>query len=1310
MSGKKKRIRLHRVLSLVVAIALTIVIAVVVFQRSGLLSFRLSAYINDHYLRGTPFHFSCGKITGDLVGHISLSRPVLHYQSGGRIFEVFRAERITMDYDLPKAVKLQVLVKNLQMDGVRVDLRRDHEGKLILPMLATPPGEARRSDDIPPIVVERFAMNDMKIAYEGKGDPIHLEKGLVLGKLQYIEGEAALEIEAASAAFEDLDLALHSLQLKGHWMRDELVIEDLKVTTDQSLVIANGRYQAGRLHHVQAVFNPLALKEVSALGILDDQTGEIGGNIVLDGVPDSLQVQGSVTGKALGLALSNLTLQGVVYPERIHLTSIDGALFGSRLNGDVTYDRRSGSYAFSGVCESLDISRGFVEDEDVPHTDLNGFIGVEYHAPQRRYEIKGDLRRSTIDGFESDAVQTHLEWSKADGLKINSATLSRPGIHIEGSGELAPGGAADLILALRGDSIDYLMDYLELPRIGGAGELRGRLVGPLDRFQLNLNGTWRDMAYEFGVIDTAVVHGDARDVGSDGMHATIDIQGRHLSLGNRRFNEPHLLIQASPGDVTVRDFSFAADSTMFFTSDFQIRPAEPSGETIVVNHFVVRTPYSDWVNDRPATVALRDGVVDLDTLVLRSIERELVISGVYDSEKRVIDADIRGRIDLPLVHDALALPLLLEGRGGFTAHVEGSVDNPSLDLSLELAQGRIDSLTFDRLGFDGGFDGERYRIDRLLVVDKTDSLRFSGSWDYTDSPVSVARNGWRKEVATVAPIDFTMKSYRYPLAAIFRAAHRRPLWGGSFDGEIHVTGTMTTPDVEISGSILPRPEDSFRLPPVSAGLAYRKGVLEIDRIAFDDGTTAGSITGRLPMRLGLGEAPAVPEDAPVDMTIDVASKDLTAVAGYVRVFAATRGTLSGKVHVGGTFGRPQYKGSVDLGQGALRIRGTSDVYKNVAAKLEASGNKITLASLSGEVGKKGRFTGTGTALVDRFHVQSYDVRVQLSDYTFTMIRDFESTQSGTLRIHTVPVVDVGPTPMITGQVQVQQAVITKPIGREDGSPSGAALPTESPAWLCNIDIDAPNNVWLRNPDLNMELGGKMIVRRDVQGLYFRGDMSVLRGSYTLYNNKFRIISGRIDFSQTGLRPSTTLNAYTPHRVAGQPEHRIFLDLTWPADKKEPTIALSYDSPGYSETDLWKMLGGQVVTGDPWLAGTGAVGAATGTAQHLASNYLERILSAQMRDVTVDVESRPVDQAGGTTNGQRELIIGVGRYLGEDLYLNYRQGLTLSSAREVDVEYRISNLLLLRSEIIRHQGPKGIPGKSRQSSDEINFDLKFRIEY
>ncbi|MDH3216601.1 MAG: translocation/assembly module TamB [Candidatus Krumholzibacteria bacterium] len=1308
MSGKKKLIRLHRVLSLVIAIALTVVIAVVVFQRSGLFSYQLSNYVNDHYLKGTPFHFSCGKITGDLVGHVSLARPVLRYSEGGETYELFRARRITLDYSLLQVLKLKMMVSNLEVEDVRVTVHEDETGRLILP--AAPVAGVTAGGGVSPhVVIENFLIDKMQLLIERRGGTVTVKNIVLTGALRFVDGTGEIRINKAKARHAESDIQVQSFELKGQFGEDWVDLDDLKLRTDRSFVIASGRYQGGRLQHVQGIFNPLELGEVSKLGLMAEEEGEVGGNIVVDGVRDSLAIRGSLTGKALGLVFSGLSLKGVVFPNEIHLANVEGAVFGSRLNGDLRYQRGDGSYSFHGVCEGLDISQGFIAEDDVPETDLNGLISLEHTATQNAYEFRGDLRRSTISGFESDQMQVRLGYRETSGLTIRSFDLSQKEFKLSASGVIADGNA-DLIVGLKGRNVNYVADYLSLPRVQGRVDVSGRIIGPLDRFQLNLNGTWEDLTYNFGTIDSARVSAEARDVGGDDVFATIDIEGRNLDLVGRAFTAPHLLMEVNLDKVKVRDFSFSKGDTLI-TSDFEVE-TEGDESAILIKHLVLRMPHSDWVNDRSTTLRLDTESASLDTLILRSIDRQVGFAGLYDLKRRTSDIDVWGQdIDLALVRQALNLPFRLEGVGAFVANVSGEIDNPSLDLSLNLARGVVDSLEFDRLQINGGFSGAGYYLNDVRIVQGADSLTGNGSWGYLDSPRKVMRQGFRRAVAEAALVSLQAHSYGFALTSVFKAVHRPAYWGGAFEGDVSLDNTLADPRVTIEGVLVSRPGDKYLLPPVHIDMAYSDSSLVINTLSFDDRSTTGRASGSVPMSLGLGQGLAVDQDGLIEIDIGISSKDLSPVAGYFNPVAMSAGKMTGRLRITGSARDPRYTGTLELKEGALRLTGTDEIYRGIAASLSLRDSLIELTSLSGSVGKKGRFKGSGAARLRGFRPKSYEIALNLTNYKLTTIRDFESTQDGQLRIRS-RLNPVGKTvPEITGSVVVTQAVITKSIGREEGPPSMLSMPTESPGWLCNIDIDAANNVWLRNPDLNMELGGALIMKRDRQGLYFRGDLSVLRGSYTLYNNKFRITDGRIDFSTaTTLRPDIHLNAYTPHRVAGQQERRIFLDLTWPSDKKEPTIALSYDAPGYSETDLWKMLGGQVVTGDPGLSSGGPVDAATGTAQNIASNYLERILNAQMRDVTVDVESRTLVGGNGFGNSAREMSIAVGRYLSEDLYLNYRQGLTVTNSREVDVEYRISNMFLLRSEIIRNQGTRGIPGKSRQTTDEVNFDIKFRFEY
>jgi hypothetical protein len=283
-------------------------------------------------------------------------------------------------------------------------------------------------------------------------------------------------------------------------------------------------------------------------------------------------------------------------------------------------------------------------------------------------------------------------------------------------------------------------------------------------------------------------------------------------------------------------------------------------------------------------------------------------------------------------------------------------------------------------------------------------------------------------------------------------------------------------------------------------------------------------------------------------------------------------------------------------------------------------------------------------------------------------------------------------PIITGAVEVKEANIYKELTSSGGAGT-AFLPTDRPNWLASIDVNAPNNVWIRNPDLNVELSADdLVFVRDELGMYFRGELTILRGSYKLYGNKFTITSGTMDFSASEtLRPSMHIEAYTRHRSSDGDDNNIYLVLQWPYNKAEPQISLSYDEPGYSESDIWAMLGGNIFAGG------------------VATNALERAINAQMAGgFTVDVEQRSYEDAT-TPVADRETLIGVGKYLWEDIYLQYRRGLSVGGEQEVNVEYRLSNRLLLRSQMIYNsrRNRSGIVG---QNTDEYNLDLKYRFEY
>jgi hypothetical protein len=563
----------------------------------------------------------------------------------------------------------------------------------------------------------------------------------------------------------------------------------------------------------------------------------------------------------------------------------------------------------------------------------------------------------------------------------------------------------------------------------------------------------------------------------------------------------------------------------------------------------------------------------------------------------------------------------------------------------------------------------------------------------------------------IAPLTLNASSEGYPIAAILKAVHRDPFWEGKFSGDVTVTNTPRDPAIVLDGVIDSRTgtTNNYRLPDIEADVSYRSGVLEIRSISADDGKIQANVRGQLPVKFGLRSGFKFNPEAPSAIKANIKASDLGVVSGYVDAIAASAGQLEGVLEISGAADDPRFAGRFDLRGGGFRVAQSDEVYKEIKARIDLDGTSLKLTSLTGRKGDEGTFNGNGWVKLDGFGIDNYEFVLDFEEVPFSMITGFESVQDGRLTVKSQVNAEGRKIPALGGTIHVRQGLMTRSLATQEGPPQPLTMPVESPRWLCHLVMDAPKNVWVRNPDLQMELGGDLILKRDQKGLYLRGDLDVLRGSYSLYNNKFRITDGRFDFATaTTLRPGIYLDAYTPHGRAGEVERRIFLTLSWPADEKGPEISLSYSEPGYSEADIWAMLGGQVVTGSASFNGEGAWDAGQ-TATSIASNYLERVLNAQMMDYTFAVENRPIGRTAAGAGGESELSIAVGRYLSQDLYLNYRQGLQTQSARAIDVEYRLSNMLLLRSEIIRYS-QKGIQGSSRRTTDEINFDIKFRYEY
>jgi autotransporter translocation and assembly factor TamB len=1292
----RKRARQRRRISYAVAIVLTAVIAGAVYHQSRILPRRISTYVNDHYLRGTNFEFSVDGISGFFVRHVKLTNPVLRYHSASASYNVFRADEISIEYDLMPIFAFRLIVTNLTMRNVAIHLRQDADGKLVLPVVPKGDGKPGRFNYSPVVNVRRFAIDGLEMQFGGNQRELAVRDVRLNGAFEYAEGRGRLIVDDGRAYLIDSKKTVSSIRLDAHGDAAALDVDDFAVRLDESFVIARGQFREGRLHGAELVVNPVSLPELHQLGLIGDEEGVFAGRVALDGPVDSLRVEGEISGKGLGVELSAVDFLGLLTPRRLSLERIQGAVFGSRVDGAFDLDIESEDFSYDGAVMDLDLGRGFIEDSELPPMSLTGKVRVKHNKRQERFDWEGDLSRGVVDGFECFDVRAKGVFTEAAGITIQRASLRRPGFRVDGSGSVSPDDVVDVVFKVDATDLSYFWNHFKLPVVRGATSLNGRVRGPIDDFTVNLNGPFHDLAFEPTQLDEGTVTAEARRIGTPAPEVTVAVSARRGAISGRWFDSPVVHLEIDTSRVEIRNARFARGDTSI-VADLDVR-ARGKNARIDVRHVSVTTPTDAWATVRPATMHVEPGALYVDSLVLACERGLLGGEGAIRPDDRTLDFDAWGTgIDLTVLRDVAKLPFRLTGNGDFKLGLSGQIDDPRGRLEITVRGGVVDSVAFDHLTARAEFDGGGYRVDHLQVIAGRDTVRANGTWMSSVSPVRIGK-GDRPRGLWSAPSSARLDFAHFPLATVFRAMHKPSPVAAAFHGSLELGGSLEAPTAHLRGAIVPAPGEGRAFPPAEVDIRYQDNAVRVARFNSTDGSRL-RLSGTFPVAFSFEEGAKVEADRPLDFQLEITPRQdqPIEIGRYLDGVSRLRGVLSGNVIGGGTPSAPRLSGGLAFTRGELRVAGLEEDYRDIAVRVDFVDDIVRLASLSARSGEKGSLVASGWARISNYMPADYKLDLTMREFEVRSVEDAEVRTDGNLALRLVRWRDGRMIPRITGKLAVQEANITMDITQR-GTGSGAEFtrPTDRPNWLATVDVDAEKNVWIRNPDLTVELEGDLILNRDEQGLYFRGDMNILRGSYKVFGNKFQITDGSFNFSASEtLRPSMVINAYTLHRDPNQDADRsIFLALTWPYDQKEPRIRLTYEEPGYSESDIWAMLGGSAV---------GPAG--------LATNALERAINAQMAGgLNVNVGQRTVeyDPASGRKN-EAVTTVGVSKYLWEDIFLEYQRDLSTTSQQEVNVEYRLGRRFRIRSQLIYNsQRLSGVT--SNRSTDEYNLDLKYRFEF
>ena len=241
----------------------------------------------------------------------------------------------------------------------------------------------------------------------------------------------------------------------------------------------------------------------------------------------------------------------------------------------------------------------------------------------------------------------------------------------------------------------------------------------------------------------------------------------------------------------------------------------------------------------------------------------------------------------------------------------------------------------------------------------------------------------------------------------------------------------------------------------------------------------------------------------------------------------------------------------------------------------------------------------------------------------------------------------------------------------------------------DIDVDIPTNSWIKGSGANIEVEGKLNVKKNYGELYVvSGNIDVVRGEYHFMGKLFNIEGGTVSF-----RGKEIVNPFLDVRALYEVSSvRVFINVTGTAEK--PRIQLTSDPP-LDENEIVSYL----------VFGTSSENLSTDdriSFQEKAGEVLGTMAVGEIREMFGEEFALDVITIKGGQTGFRDTHVEVGKYLTKDLYVGYERfsyerfyyeryffspGIPSSTvtANRAVIEYRLFDFLTLESDIGEESG-------------------------
>jgi hypothetical protein len=1296
------------VLALLVTAAL--LAAIVIWQtRQAAIADRIEVLVQELLVANDSTRIEIGRVSGNPLNSVTLHDASLLVRDGDGWKSFVNTKRATVKYRLSE----------LSPRGVRfesIEFHRGKRGEYIWPTFGD--GSPPDSQNAFSFEVGRLAVKSGVWRIDTAGEELLMEDVSLQGSFRSDKGGVSLSGFSLNAFVASFGRRVERLSGNLGFKHGIVDAESLEVLTAESELRVCGTFDTNLKGAIElsVSLERLSLPEARAVDLLAflPEEGVIGGEVRLNGENGGpLRVESSLRGTYGVHAIESLEAVSMSAEGRWQnsfTVKSDGAM------AEGTFDVGPGARQECSV-DFMNLDPGSWSDVlgpvNVPQGSLSGrftFSGKGLTSVEREGDAELTLYGGKYAGVSFVDGSAAGRFTGDGGLVLSDVEVTGAGYSLKGEGSMGSKGELDVSFDVWMKNLSDVAALEHVFDFEGNVNLRGRLSGRGDTLRIV------DLVEVEGHID-----GTSPSIGSGKVSGNVFGQltpslalevgaglgvGGPLELGGLTMDLAHVQggleiggtiakvdVPAEYGRVGV---TLWGDILAFVTKDTLIALGATAafcdeGVYVTMDHFGLdvdaRTSELTWKNETPVQIGWRERVLHVEGLKLSSGESRIELTGDFEPAKK----RVRGKLDVSSLDVGSIFGSVLPVAGSVDGRVifERLDSVPDVTAAIEWSGAGFQEKRVDRVVLSATASGQELSIDKLEIEKAGGELRVSGEvflpFDvgvFVDSLVSLGSvpSGVRADLK-VSANDLKLgefSTWHPSLASV----------GGNIDAEARITGLLEDPRVNLSLDARDLRLQEYRLAQLSAEAIVTEGICAVSSVELVEHDARGEIKGFFPLALDIGGGRLSFPDAPLRLSVKLSESDFSVAALFIKQLASCSGITRGEAQFGGTLKNFTLRGGFELKDATLRLAGREEVLEDVDAQVTLSEKAIELVRCTGRLGN-GKIEGTGRVYLSGDEKGHYDFKIKGKKVTMGDPEDVAVMGDCELRISSMEIKERGTYAQITGRVDVRQGIIAREFQASTG-------PQPEQRWLCNIEIEIPNNLWLKNTNAEIELAGSLTARKDISGLVLLGSLRILRGKYYVFGNEFRISSGTLEFKNVdAIDPEMNIEAET--RASGR---RVFLALT--GKLSEPNIRLSSEDANLSQTEIVRLLtvGRYVRTEHGEGAEGGIMPSVTGSVGNYFLKQVERTLARDLRWVD-SIEFGSGEEGSGSFS---ELRLGLGKYITPELYLRYSQGLTKTSERDVAVEYRLSELLFLRGEVVRRDRLRGA------ERDEYNLDLKLKYEY